>query len=464
MPGVTTPFGHIGGIGGYPITTTPTTTTQMSVALTQTRGSHTFKIGGTWDYAYNRSVSNQARTTLTANGRTSNDVDALVGLLLARFENAARSFGQTERHMSQTSIRPVHQRRLEGHVAAHGERRRCATRSSSPVKEQDNLATNFFPDSGLVQLGQGLDRLYNSDKNNFGPRAGLAWDLMGDGRTSVRVGYALTYDSAQIGVVHPGPLLHADAGRLPRVALAQTPRFASREPAATCVNPNNSAAGGDYVCLQPGVPIFGISPTGAPPFNIFRVPDDFQLGHYHYFHATMQRQIGSANSATVSYVGSRGQGLVWRKEINAPPLGSPTTSPDLLRPFRAQFPQFRSIVEYTNDSKSWYDSVQFSFRQNALARHQHAIQLHAVEVHRLQLGQPRHGGCSGEQPLRPVAEQGPVRLRHPPQFQRRRQLRVAQDRRSAAVRCSSASCSARSPAGHSPRARARPISPGRTSA
>ncbi len=38
-----------------------------------------------------------------------------------------------------------------------------------------------------MQLGTGgLDRLYNADKNNFGPRAGLAWDVTGDGLTSVR--------------------------------------------------------------------------------------------------------------------------------------------------------------------------------------------------------------------------------------------------------------------------------------
>ena len=203
VPGVTTPFGHIGGVGGYPITTKPTTTTQFSVALTQTRGPHTFKTGGTWDYAYNRSVRNQARTTLTANGRTSSDVDALVGLLLARFENAARSFGQTERHMSQTSFgvfinddwKVTSRLTLSAGVRYE---------LFSPVKEQDNLATNFFPDRGLVQVGQGIDKLYNADTNNFGPRAGLAWDVMGDGQTSVRAGYALTYDSAQIGVVHPG--------------------------------------------------------------------------------------------------------------------------------------------------------------------------------------------------------------------------------------------------------------------
>jgi hypothetical protein len=111
------------------------------------------------------------------------------------------------------------------------------------------------------------------------------------------------------------------------------------------------------------VPIFGSSPTGAPPFNIFQVPEDFQLGRYHYYHLTFQREVLRNNSVTVTYIGSRGQGLVWRKETNAPPLGS--TTGDLARPFRSTFPQYRSIVEFTNDSQSWYDSLQLSFRQRS---------------------------------------------------------------------------------------------------
>jgi hypothetical protein len=364
VPGVTTPFGHIGGVGGYPITTAPTTTTQVSVALTHTRGAHTFKTGGSWDYAYNRSVRNQARTTLTANGSSSGDVDALVGLLLARFETAARSFGQTERHMSQTSVGLFINDEWKANARltlTAGLRYEIFT----PVNERDNLATNFFPDRGLVQLGSnGLNQLYKADKNNFGPRAGLAWDVTGDGKTSVRAGYSLTYDSPQMGTVHPG-LFSTPALGVFRVSLSQSPRFAPENPGVKCVDPNNSTAGGDYVCLQPGVPIFGSSPTGAPPFNIFGVPEDFQLGRYHYFHLTFQREVLRNNSVTVSYVGSRGQGLVWRKEINAPPLGSPITNSDQFRPFRAQFPQYRSIFEFTNDSKSWYDSLQLSFRQNS---------------------------------------------------------------------------------------------------
>jgi hypothetical protein len=364
VPGVNTPFGHIGGIAGYPITTAPTTNLQLSATLTHTRSAHTLKMGASWDNAYNRSVRNQARTSLTANGRSSGDVDALVGLLLARFENASRSFGATERHMSQKSIGAFinDDWKVSSRLTlSAGVRYEIFT----PISERDNLATNFFPDrGGLVQLGSnGLDRLYKADTNNFGPRAGLAWDPTGNGRTSVRVGYALTYDNPQIGVVHPGLFSTPTLGVF-RVSFAQSPRTVPDAVGVTCLDPNNSAAGGDYVCLQPGVPVFGSSPTGAPPFNIFRVPDDFHSGYYHYFHATVQRELGRMSSVTVSYVGSRGKDLVWRKEINAPLLGSPTTSPDLIRPFRAQYPQFRSIVEYTNDSKSWYDSLQLSFRQN----------------------------------------------------------------------------------------------------
>ncbi|HMD33911.1 MAG TPA: TonB-dependent receptor, partial [Vicinamibacterales bacterium] len=286
VPAITTPFGHIGGIGGYPITTAPTTNLQISTALTQTRGGHTFKIGGSYDNAYNRSVRNQARTSLTANGRSSSDVDALVGLLLARFDSAARSFGSTERNMSQQSVGAFinDEWKVSPRLTLSAGLRYDVF---TPVSEQNNIATNFLPNNGgLVQVGTGgVDHLYKADKNNFGPRAGLAWDPAGDGKNSVRVGYALTYDNPQIGVVHPGLFSTPPLGVF-RVSFSQTPRTVPDAAGVTCLNPNNSAAGGDYVCLQPGVPVFGSSPTGAPPFNIFQVPDDFHAGYYHYFHAT----------------------------------------------------------------------------------------------------------------------------------------------------------------------------------
>jgi len=364
VPGVTTPFGHIGGVSGYPIFVTPSTDFSLAGSLSHTRGGHTLKVGGSWDRMYNKSIRDQARTSLTANGRTSNDVDALVGLLLARFEQASRSFGSTERNMTQKSGGAYINddwKLSPRFTLSLGLRYELAM----PITERNNLATNFLPNLGLVQLGtSALPQLYKADKNNFGPRAGFAWDPAGDGRTSVRAGYALTYDTVPMGTLHPG-LFNTPPLGVFSVAFSQSPRFAPDNPGVTCLDPNNSVAGGDYICLQPGVPIFGSSPTGAPPFNITAVRDDFHLGYYHYFHATVQREVFRNSSVTASYVGSRGMDLVSRVNINAPPLGSPTSGAvDRLRPFFAQYPQYRNILEFTNDGRSWFDSLQLSFRQN----------------------------------------------------------------------------------------------------
>ncbi len=48
---------------------------------------------------------------------------------------------------------------------------------------------------GVLQYA-GVDfgrRAYDTNYNNIGPRAGFAWDIVGDGRTVVRAGYGIFY-------------------------------------------------------------------------------------------------------------------------------------------------------------------------------------------------------------------------------------------------------------------------------
>ena len=64
------------------------------------------------------------------------------------------------------------------------------------IDEEHGLLSNFDPQRGLVLVGQnGLERLYERDLNNLSPRIGLAWDVTGKGRTVVRAGWGLFYDS-----------------------------------------------------------------------------------------------------------------------------------------------------------------------------------------------------------------------------------------------------------------------------
>jgi outer membrane receptor protein involved in Fe transport len=216
-------FGYIGGVGGYPITTAPTTNTQVSTALTHTAGQQTIKVGGSFEYAYNRSVRNRARSSFVVSGGTTDDIDSLVGLLLGRFDSAQRSFGSTERHMHQNSIGLFinDEWKVGARLTLSGGLRYDIFQ---PLTERDNIASNFIPGtaSGLVRVGSGISSIYNTQKRNFGPRAGFAWDLTGDGRTSLRMGYALTYDVPQFGTIHaPGAGFHDEprSGQLLGVAV-----------------------------------------------------------------------------------------------------------------------------------------------------------------------------------------------------------------------------------------------------
>jgi hypothetical protein len=413
-------FGYIGGVGGYPITTSPTETYDVSTSLTQTRGQHTLKVGGNWQFGKNHSVRNRARTIFTVSGGGSfENVDSLVGLLLGRFDDASRSFGSTDRDMTQSSVGAYinDDWKISARLTVSAGLRYDF---NTPITEVNNLASNFFPDRGLVKLGSGLDRLYDPDGNNFGPRAGIAWDVTGDGKTSVRSGYALTYDLPDFKTVHsPNTTwtgLAARAGAMTNpdlntysVTLSGTQNALPDSRTATCINPNAAVPSGDFVCVQPGVAIFGSSPTGAPPFNAFSVPTDYRTPMYHYFHGTLQREIFRGNAVTVTYLGSRGRGQSWFKDINGPALGSPFDSPQEFRPFTTQYPTLGHIIQLTNDGKSWYDALQLSYRQQGWRglNTQYNYTLSSCEDLNSDNSRGRNNFPQANNPYDPAANRGP---------------------------------------------------------
>jgi hypothetical protein len=190
-------------------------------------------------------------------------------------------------------------------------------------------------DSALVALSDPAPTVGRLSENpgrlNFSPRAGLAWDVLGDGSTSVRGGYGLYFNTANqqnliVTVTNP-PV---------------TPRFVI--PNATFPNPPFER---------------GIGNTIRP------MQWDIQNPRLHMWNASVQRTLPADFVATLGYAGSRGQHLFRNTDVNIPvpspgPNGRPFWAAGLPRPN----PAFGTIELKSSDGESWYRALIFELRRN----------------------------------------------------------------------------------------------------
>ncbi|MBZ5649325.1 MAG: TonB-dependent receptor [Acidobacteriia bacterium] len=374
--------GYIGGVQAYPITTRPDQTWDWSEHFSWVKGDHTVKFGGNFQRAYTNSLRNNARTGMLLGyfsyyTSISGDPiqDSIEELLLGKADNANRAFGDTHRHLVQNSVGFYLQDdwKIKPRLTLSFGLRYDIFGN---LRDRENVAANFFPAVGLVQVGQGINRLYHVDYKDFGPRVGFAWDIFGNGKTALRGGYSLTYDVPNFATLaSPYSLAGASAGAFtqPNLGLFSVsisgdvglgggsglpPDQADNIPGSGCFDPVTGA--GDYICFSQG-PVFGPSPTGEPPFDAYSVVQNFKTPRAHNYSLSIQQEIARNNVLTVGYSGQRGQDLAINRDLNASPLGSGGDLSD--RPFFNQFPNLRHIVQTTNLGDSQYDSLQASYNQ-----------------------------------------------------------------------------------------------------
>jgi hypothetical protein len=396
-------YGNPGGILGYPLSTRPTQTYDTSGHVTVIKGTHSFKFGGNYQYASTFSLRNRARTSLIS---TQTSFETLIDqLLLGRLDEASRSFGDTSRHLYQPSMGLFFQDEWKVSprvTVSYGLRWDL----NGALGDADKNASNFFPcappeptvcapagfPNGLVQVQQGFSRLYNLDFKDFGPRAGLAWDIFGNGKTALRIGYAMAYDVANFSAIsapyvfqgaRAGAFTNSNLGVFSVTALgggnASLPTLFEAFGPNTCYNPATNTASPDFVCIGPqggsSTPIqtFGSNPTGTPPFNIFGTIPNLKTPRIQYYSATIQHELFRNNAITVSYLGAHGTDSLLERSLNNRPIGCfvggvQQTTGNCARPFDSLYqlngvPNFNYIMQLTNDGYSRYNAMQVTYRQ-----------------------------------------------------------------------------------------------------
>jgi outer membrane receptor protein involved in Fe transport len=196
-----------------------------------------------------------------------------------------------------------------------------------------------------------------TDKNNFGPRVGFAYDIYGSGKTVLRGGYGMYF------------------GRIPNAVLLNTLL-------------NTGSPLGQYTAsLKPnatGAPVFPniiSSATPPTPTSYFFAPN-LQNPMVHEFDLILQQQIGRGTVFSVSYLGALGRELTNFVNTNLAPstsnatitIADPTGKGPLPSGSVYVVPQytsyvnksFTSITEVTSNVNSSYHAIAVEMQNRSL--------------------------------------------------------------------------------------------------
>jgi hypothetical protein len=183
-----------------------------------------------------------------------------------------------------------------------------------PAWEKENRISNFIPRlyngtdfrTGLITADQGAQiglgrSLVKTYKAGFQPRVGLAWDVFGDGKTALRMGFGRYMSRAQVIEdllrlsQNPPWTTAVDSGWSGETdTLASNPAFRSL----------------DTIGAGLRNAVVGVSPTG----NFNAVDENYRPPESYQWNLTVSREVLKDTVLEASYIGNHGL-HIWRRNV-----------------------------------------------------------------------------------------------------------------------------------------------------
>lgn len=316
-PGSAIPFGG------------PQNLTQLYQDFNYTSGSHQFRFGGQYVYIRdNRAFGAFQNSVQTLGTSLAQGFNNLISGNLIQFQGAIDPQGRFPGEQITLPARPpvfARSNRYHEYAAYFNDAWRVREGVTLNLglryefygvqqNEDPNLDANFYYANGQESF-QGIrngrvfrapespvGKLWNPDNNNFAPRVGIAWDVFGDGKMSVRGGYGMAYErnfgNVTFNVIQNPP----NYAVVSLVAGVDVPTIT--------ITPSNAG------------PLTGTGTITLPRTSLRHVNENIRNAYAHFYSAAVERRVGKNTVLSLEYSGSAGRKLYSLEDPNRPGSGN----------------------------------------------------------------------------------------------------------------------------------------------
>jgi hypothetical protein len=227
-----------------------------------------------------------------------------------------------------------------------------------PLHSLDKDLPVFIPDKGLFVQGNGIGSIFPSDKNNFAPRFGFAYQPTADESLVVRGGVGVFYDQINMNpfLDFRPPSTGADGLQDNPTGASPVDNYGADRLGQTSYNWDTIQAGGN-----PIFPGLTSCPTlkgcGTTTYNVYSVGQNFRTPYFYNYNLQVEKGFGNGAAVwQVGYVGSAGHKLSVMDSV-APCI---TVSPCPFLP--ANGGNVGTVLQLNSVGNSNYNALQSTFK------------------------------------------------------------------------------------------------------